>query len=174
MSQWCYKREELEIGPITFQELSALARSGEINESARVRRVGAERWEPAWTVVGLFRDEVERTTSAPNETAPCATPMAEAPLVARVHSRFEDWLNLRGALSALVGIVSTLIVYRVSYWQSLAFPAPRRSAQESLYYFPMLGLSNAWECEILYLDTFLAGAVLAWLVIGQVQQRLVV
>jgi hypothetical protein len=53
-SQWYCRIREEEIGPLSFQDMRAMVASGQLAETALVKRQGAETWDKAYTVIGLF------------------------------------------------------------------------------------------------------------------------
>jgi GYF domain 2 len=53
-TQWCYRLGHTEIGPVDFEELSNLARSGELAPDAEVRAQRGGEWIRAGSLAGLF------------------------------------------------------------------------------------------------------------------------
>jgi hypothetical protein len=65
-SQWYCRIGEEEIGPLSFQHMRAMAAGGQLAETALVKRQGAETWDKAYTVIGLFAGSTpERQADSP-------------------------------------------------------------------------------------------------------------
>lgn len=56
------------LGPMPLSDLRQLAQSGALLESDNVRRAGAEEWEPASGVPGVFQSEAEEWLELPDES----------------------------------------------------------------------------------------------------------
>ena len=54
MANWHYKKNGTEHGPISSKELTALAKSGELQPDDRVKKGGMKKWTRAKNVQGLF------------------------------------------------------------------------------------------------------------------------
>lgn len=169
MSQWTCKIGAEEIGPLSFQELAALAREGKVTETTRVRRRPDAPWEPAWTVIGLFADD--GTARAPARTR------SESPARASAGAELPGWSPppktrratieplalLRLSLAAAFGAMWVGIAYRQAQWQALVFPAHGgQSADELACWFPVIGPCSALECACFYFDLFALTTYAAW------------
>lgn len=56
MSDWFYRLEAGEHGPVSFRELAQLLAEGELQDGDLVRRATDDKWQPAEHVVGLARE----------------------------------------------------------------------------------------------------------------------
>lgn len=180
MSAWRCKLDEVEIGPMPFQELVALLREGKISERALVRREGSDKWEPAWNVVGLMeaarREAAVEPDSGRDRRNPlfadsCSppTPPTISPTTAAGAGILTNSAT-RGALAGFAALVVTGLVYRWVYWKTMAFPPPRRGGAVT-YWFPLFGECGAVEYALLYADLFVLVAAVAWWLCGPLASR---
>lgn len=180
MSQWCCQLDGREIGPLSFQELAALAREGKVTETTRVRRRADAPWEPAWAVIGLFADDgTPRAEAKPpdpvslgpvgNSTASASAPAWMAGFQPRQRRAGPGLREMaRAGLSALAGMLLVGLIYRQAYWREVAFPAHRSPQSDLTCWFPLLGACTPLECEFLYFDVFALAAAAAWVGLGRV------
>lgn len=76
---WYYKKDDLEVGPISGQALKALASTQQISPETSVRQDGDESWETAGNVKGLFaanNHAGESRSSTPSTTHAHKSPVA--------------------------------------------------------------------------------------------------
>jgi len=65
--EWHYAKGEDRHGPVSFEQLKELAESGELQPSDLVWQKGMEEWQPAKTVEGLFRTELDQSVSTESD-----------------------------------------------------------------------------------------------------------
>jgi hypothetical protein len=129
-SQWFCKVVGQEVGPLTFQDLAEMVRTGTLKQDDQVRRKGASEWIPAREVIGLFRaakEEPAQPAPPAAKTQPAPTPDKRPPKEqpAAPPRRRRKRYVLLGA-----GIVVVLVVVMAwaSAWrarQSERFPEPQ-------------------------------------------------
>jgi len=123
-SRWFHKVGEREIGPLTFQDLAGMIRSGTLTEDSRVRREHTEEWVAARDVIGLSRaaQTLPAAGAAPAESQPAPPqPKPDAPKTAssatpaqrRRRSRLP--VGPRTLIAGAVGLVVVLMVLVVGY-----------------------------------------------------------
>ena len=109
MSTWYYRLSDgREQGPVPFTELQTLAREGRLDETDVVRRTGAEEWEKAYRVIGLF-------TSVEAAAAPAAL-AAPAPKIAPRELKWWQ-LPIDRFEACLLVALTLLIAGYAAYWQ---------------------------------------------------------
>jgi hypothetical protein len=77
-SRWFYRVFDQEMGPVGFQDLTEMVRTGTLTEDDRVRREFSEEWTPAREVIGLFRAAQKPAVDA-KPSAADATPTTPEP-----------------------------------------------------------------------------------------------
>jgi len=69
-SQWYYRRDTTDVGPVSFQNLARLLSKGRIEETTDVRRADAIEWSPVHAVVGLERAARKLSDVEPGSARP--------------------------------------------------------------------------------------------------------
>jgi serine/threonine protein kinase len=82
-SLWYYARDKRRVGPLPWDELLALVRSGQLHPTDMILEQGADKWQSAQTVPGLFAEGPESTAAPaglpPEVVAAQQLPAAAAP-----------------------------------------------------------------------------------------------
>src|SRR5215471_2550018 len=60
---WYYARDRRRVGPLPWDELLALVRSGQLHPTDMILEQGADKWQSAQTVPGLFAEGRKSTAS---------------------------------------------------------------------------------------------------------------
>lgn len=186
VSQWYYKQNNCEVGPVTFAELVTLVRQGTVTETSAVRRKESYRWLHAWTVPALFasagqpgpdtRASVPETSTdscvasasdnrlvAPSRAAACREPDAR---VAHVrHGAVWTWL-----LPFVAAGIGGFLLRYVSWRHFMRFPPPHEASGGDECYMILIGRCSYVECGLLYLDVSVAVAAITWYVCRRVEQ----
>ena len=120
MSTWYYRLSDgREQGPVPFTELQALAREGRLDETDVVRRTGADEWEKAYRVIGLFKSvEAEAARAAPLSAAEAAAAALAAPAPQMAPRELKWWqLPIDRFEACLLVALTLLIAGYAAYWQ---------------------------------------------------------
>lgn len=138
-SQWHYRWKGQEKGPVSFQNLAQLIRSGDLSEDDFVRRVHSTAWVRARDVIGLLHaagmdaDETETEAESQPSTQPSTQPPTQPPtqLPAASPQTGTKTMSLRriGRREILIGSVVTVTILLVGsiIWRHYAHPRfPRR------------------------------------------------
>jgi len=170
MSQWSYKLDDQQLGPVSFQELAALVRDRKVSEGTQVCRAGTADWQPAWHVPGLFR--AAGIVEPGDSPLPVTPQIALAPAVSQRESDTRPIQNpkskiqnlVRGLIAAVVGVLAVGFFYRWASQAALAFPMPPVEVDGETIdcYFPLVGRCTVLECALLYVDLFAVAALAAW------------
>lgn len=135
-SLWFCKVLGQEVGPVSFQNLAEMVRSGTLKEEDRVRRRGSGEWIPAREVIGLFRAaeaqvaraapaaEKTQVAPAPGKTQEPAQPRPAQPPPTRPRRPAKRQVLLGiGLVVAMLVVVGLVTAWRSG--RSERFPEPQ-------------------------------------------------
>ena len=143
---WYYSRGEEKIGPLTFNELKAMAVSGDLNPRLDlVWRQGMREWIMAGKTDNLF-DRAEGATEKPRENlAPAANPLeiARGGSMATSMGSAADWPGSRRRSFLFVWIIFPIVwvlglEFGKSHLQALIGPELMKIAEIWLPYLPLI------------------------------------
>lgn len=104
-SAYYYLRSGVRTGPVSWEQLKAVAQSGNLLPTDLVWHEGMAEWRPARELAGLFETPMPTATLAP----PLPAPTPPAPVSARQASNIRTWLVMAAAV-AVLGLLGVCVI----------------------------------------------------------------